>query len=65
MSASASGRTISRTSILLEYSGLHLGPGGSSGRVFPIGVKAAIKLCFLRFGELQRFRDLGDDGCIA
>src|SRR5688572_29718899 len=60
MSASASGRTISRTSGLLEYSGLHIGPGRSDGGVFAIGVKAAIEFGFLCLRELQRFRDLGD-----
>jgi hypothetical protein len=47
-------------STLLEYPGLYFGPGRSSGRVLSIRLKAAIKLCFLRFGELQRFRNLGD-----
>ena len=63
MSASASGRTISRTSGLLEYSGLHIGPGRSDGRVFAIGVKAAIEFGSALVATGANVRRLRLDGC--
>ena len=53
MSASASGRTISRTLGPLQDSCLYLGPRRTGSRVLTVGIESAIQLCLLRLGQLQ------------
>src|ERR1700752_1138279 len=56
MSASASGRTMSRTLGLLENSRLNLGPRRASGGIPAVGIESAIELRFLSLSQLQGLR---------
>lgn len=60
MSASASGRTISRTLGPREDSRLYLGPWRPGNWILAVGIQAAITLPFLRLGQLQGIRQLRD-----
>ena len=60
MSASASGRTISRMSGLLEDSRPYFRPRRTGRRILAISLKTAVQFCFLRRGQLQGPRGIRD-----